>query len=92
MSRRWSLFECYADLGAIANLRTTNDEDRPWTQQNGTYSAWNLYYVVEGDVTQGLIGYLNLGVVSPLPVASTGLALTRVLRTKDSTASGENGL
>ena len=84
--------ECHADLGAIANVRTTNDEDRPWTQQNGAYSAWNLYYVVEGDVTQGLIGYLNLGVVSPLPVASTSLMLTHALCIKDSTASGKNGL
>jgi hypothetical protein len=86
------LSECYADVGAVANLRTTNDEDRPWSQQNGTYSAWNLYYVVEGDVTQGLIGYLNLGVVSPLPVSSASLMLTHELRTKDSTASGSNGL
>ncbi|EJT99320.1 aromatic compound dioxygenase [Dacryopinax primogenitus] len=45
-------------------VRTTNDEDRPWTQQNGTYAAWNLFYVVDGDVKSGLIGVLNLAVDS----------------------------
>lgn len=48
-----------------ANARTTNDNDRPWTQQNGPYAAWNLYYVDEGDITQGFIGYLNLAIVCP---------------------------
>ena len=47
-----------------AVVRTTNENDHVWTQQNGSYSAWNLFYVVPGDITQGVIGYLNLAVVS----------------------------
>ncbi|KAF8307285.1 aromatic compound dioxygenase [Clavulina sp. PMI_390] len=46
------------------NARTTNDEDRPWTQQNGTYGAWNLYYVVDEDITQGIIGFQTLAIDS----------------------------
>ncbi|KAF8299301.1 aromatic compound dioxygenase [Clavulina sp. PMI_390] len=44
--------------------RTTNDQDRPWTQQNGKYGAWNLYYVVNGDITKGIIGFQTLAVDS----------------------------
>ncbi|KAF8317992.1 aromatic compound dioxygenase [Clavulina sp. PMI_390] len=46
------------------NARTTNDEDRPWSQQNGSYGAWNLYYVAEEDITQGIIGFQTLAVDS----------------------------
>ncbi|KZO98491.1 aromatic compound dioxygenase [Calocera viscosa TUFC12733] len=61
------LYEQIQDLYPYTNdhvVRTTNDEDRPWSQQNGTYATWNLFYVVEGDVQSGLIGVLNLAVDS----------------------------
>ena len=51
---------------STANVRTLNSEDRPWSQQNGSYGALNLYYVEDQDITQGIIAFANLGVVSSL--------------------------
>jgi len=76
-----------------ANVRTLNSEDRPWSQQNGSHSAFNLYYVEDEDITQGIIAFLNLAVVcsfSTLEIAHTILlTVFSYFFVKDSNSSGQ---
>ncbi|KAG9015993.1 hypothetical protein FRB90_003913 [Tulasnella sp. 427] len=45
-------------------VRLANSADSIYTGSNGTQSHWNLYYVVPGDLSQGVIGHINL-IVDP---------------------------
>ncbi|KAG8947410.1 hypothetical protein FRC04_010730 [Tulasnella sp. 424] len=45
-------------------VRLMNSEDGIYTGSNGSMSHWNLYYVVPGDLSQGVIGHINL-IVDP---------------------------
>lgn len=76
-----------------ANVRTTNDEDRPWSQENGTYAAWNLYYVNESDITQGLLGFVNLAVVCAWFMRQiTRYSSSDWFSAQDSTATDQDGV
>ncbi|KAG9043009.1 hypothetical protein FS837_010139 [Tulasnella sp. UAMH 9824] len=45
-------------------VRLSNSADSIYTGSNGSMSHWNLYYVVDGDLSQGVIGHINL-IVDP---------------------------
>ncbi|KAG8940053.1 hypothetical protein FRC00_013283, partial [Tulasnella sp. 408] len=45
-------------------VRLSNSADSIYTGSNGSMSHWNLYYVVPGDLSQGVIGHINL-IVDP---------------------------
>lgn len=66
----------HTNISITANVRTTNSEDAVWTQQNGSYGALNMYYVEDQDITQGIIAFLNLAVVSSLPTLKRTPVLT----------------
>ncbi|KAG8933410.1 hypothetical protein FRC01_009406, partial [Tulasnella sp. 417] len=48
-------------------VRLSNSEDGIYTGSGGAQTHWNLYYVVPGDLSQGVIGYINL-IVDPSAV------------------------
>jgi hypothetical protein len=72
-SSRRRCCECIVTILFTANARTLNSEDRPWSQQNGSYGAFNLYYVEDEDITQGIIAFLNLAVVCSFPTLEIAL-------------------
>ncbi|KAG8947412.1 hypothetical protein FRC04_010732 [Tulasnella sp. 424] len=47
-------------------VRLSNSADSIYTGSNGAMSHWNLYYVVPGDLSQGVIGHINLIVSASL--------------------------
>ncbi|KAG8933411.1 hypothetical protein FRC01_009407 [Tulasnella sp. 417] len=48
-------------------VRLSNSADSIYTGSGGAQSHWNLYYVVPGDLSKGVIGYINL-IVDPSAV------------------------